>query len=730
MSTIQLTDQFGLDLDVTAPAVSALEKYFSNLSSLSLTGFNLKSIADLTLADPAVTTLTGGLNFDQPVTVGSGGVTLQFNAGASGSLKIFVPPATGGNLFDPDQFGDNISVAPAQRYVSVTLNATAGPQINATENQLCFGFQAGASVTLANYRLFETQPACPTIAAAVEDTIANFSVPGSLGDLQAMAPGAVVSLDGAGTVTYSGGASLAATPNPLATFTLPDSLPALDISAGGSVAVAASFAIDWDYQLRVSKVDANTIHLGVYHKKGDDTSVSVTVSGGVTAGVGSTDFLSMIMSAVLKGATVNSSSLTAMGVPQAQIDGIQSAVKASVQRKLQVALTAALTDCNSQDAAFLYEIDLASLDQTGTAAVAAALRGDLSGLSGAAPAGIRALRDSVGDLSQKGVTWKINLLGIYNYISTSELVRQGSMLFDPATGDLTLTDTATAKSVSASTVAFGADTNKLRGVLAQSLLVTAAYRGSQAIVSAPELKCSHSFFELNAATNADTMQGELDVAAALGLLDLGQEQTLLNGAADFGQTMTYAETSYDDALATSLFLNGSAARSQSDFETAGRQSIALLVRPGAVDDYRLRPATDDALWANMSSAGQPNFAPLFPDLTPLQVQVISSDYTVIMWWAEAMGSCAQRLAAMRAQVAANPDPSSPQFQALRAALTKQLAQVASQTQDQFGQPWGLIAMDRASGSQAGARVQITGSRVSLSAARTTAAATLAAGAGS
>jgi hypothetical protein len=102
--------------------------------------------------------------------------------------------------------------------------------------------------------------------------------------------------------------------------------------------------------------------------------------------------------------------------------------------------------------------------------------------------------------------------------------------------------------------------------------------------------------------------------------------------------------------------------------------------------------------------------------------VIVSDYSVIVWWTGAMSSCAQRLAAMQAQIAVNPDPGTPHFQALRADLARHLADVASQTKDEFGQPWGLIAMDRACGGRAAASMQIAGSRVSLAATRATLAA--------
>ena len=58
MPTIQLTDQFGLDVDVKTDLLSSLQKYAANLSKLSLTNLNLQSIADLALANPSISTST------------------------------------------------------------------------------------------------------------------------------------------------------------------------------------------------------------------------------------------------------------------------------------------------------------------------------------------------------------------------------------------------------------------------------------------------------------------------------------------------------------------------------------------------------------------------------------------------------------------------------------------------------------------------------------------------
>jgi hypothetical protein len=711
MPTITLTDQLGLDIDVQTDVLSSLAKYAGNLSKLSLPNLNLQSLADLTLANPSVTSLHTGLNLDQPIDIGSGGVTLAVKAGVSGAMDIYVPPAGGGSLFQSDLYGETIPVDAGERYVSLKLSASAGPDIGASFNQLSFGFQAGVAVTLANYRKFETQPAAPPIVDALSATVAGFCIPGGPGDLSALPAGSIVTMEGVGTIGFSAQANLFAAANPLATLQLPSPLPALDVSAGGSVSVSASCQVSWDYQLRILKLDATRVSLGFYRKQGSETTVTVSASEGISAGISGTDLFSSIIAAVSTSATADSGAMQALGLPDDQRDAIAKAVKNAAQRKLEVSLLATLTAADSHSAAFLYEFDLSLLDAGGNSALLAALRGHLHSLTGdELPAGVRIVRSIVTDVHQAGLTWKINLLGIYNYISIAELVRQGKVVYEPSTGDLVITDKATAQRITADTVNFGADTDKLRKVLAENFLITAVYRGSKQLIAAPEISCSHSYFELYSATNNDVMRKELTAVTALGL---DAPDALLAGTKDFGRTMVHAETSYSAASTPALFLNGANPKLREEFESAGRDAIRLLVRPDAIDAFRLRGVTDDQVWAQMCSLGQPSFATIFPDLPSNEVVVIATDYTVIVWWAKAMSQCAQSIAAMQGLLAVNPDPESPDFKAQRTDLLKKLADVTSDTKAEFGQPWGLVAMDLASGRRAAAKVQIAGARFAL-----------------
>jgi hypothetical protein len=115
----------------------------------------------------------------------------------------------------------------------------------------------------------------------------------------------------------------------------------------------------------------------------------------------------------------------------------------------------------------------------------------------------------------------------------------------------------------------------------------------------------------------------------------------------------------------------------------------------------------------MKSAGQAQFRFMFPDE---QAGAITADYSLIVWWAEALRSAADPLAAIHAflKTHSNPSPDDTEYQRLRGQLAKSLANVAGNTKEDFGRPWGLLAMDLATGRQAAGSINITGPRLALS----------------
>jgi hypothetical protein len=189
--------------------------------------------------------------------------------------------------------------------------------------------------------------------------------------------------------------------------------------------------------------------------------------------------------------------------------------------------------------------------------------------------------------------------------------------------------------------------------------------------------------------------------------------------------MFYADSTYTDPLCKSLFLNSSGqAREQVEYEKVGRVAMALLLPAGdPINDARRLPLTDDVIWNQMKAVGQPNsFGGLFANqgFNANQLADITSDYTLIMWWAPAMCSMGEALAHLLTFMTQNPhwDPENNTFKKLRTDLENKMAAVAKNTQSQFGEPWGLLALDLASGQKAVTTVRISCPKLNFEASRT------------
>ena len=131
------------------------------------------------------------------------------------------------------------------------------------------------------------------------------------------------------------------------------------------------------------------------------------------------------------------------------------------------------------------------------------------------------------------------MLGIFNFVSISELILKGRVLYEPLTGEIVVTDSATANTITAATMPFAADGRKLRHVLSQSILVTATCRAS-GIVPALALSSRQAYSEFSLNTRRDQMKDRLDVVEACGLLTRERKKDHL-AKQDFGETMFHIE---------------------------------------------------------------------------------------------------------------------------------------------------------------------------------------------
>ncbi len=713
MPTIKITDSLGFVVKTETAPDASITKYFKDALSLNLreTALNLQST---TLKDFPFASVRTGLEVEQDIDIGNEDTELTLSAGLTAGFTVFKKK---GEPVLAGRFGEEaaVRVGDSEAWVSFDITPVLSAGLTAERGDLTFGFEAGTEVSISNYRPFLMRNGEPKLAAALLDTVKAFSLPGDVDDLRAMAPGTISSVEGKASLSFTAGLDVSAQPNPLASIDAPGLPGSIDVRVGASVGVQSSYTLSSDFELRVQKLDGHRLEFGYYKKNGRELKVGVTGSAGVSVGPGDTDLTSQIMKAISGDPKVNEKELKKAGLDDAKIKAIRDAVEAGVDRSLELSLAAEFSSLREGSAAFLYAVDLNNLEEEGAAAVRLALDGDLTGLTvpeDKLPSGVEIRTSIFKTVREKKTTVRINLLGIFNFISVSNFLVEGEVLYNHETGELVLTDKATAKRIRATLRNFAVDPEKLHKVQMESFLFTAAYRGSKLAVAPPKLKSIHSYFELHARTNHQTMKDNLDVAEALDLLSREKKAELLGDGNDFGRSTLYAETGYEDDLLRSVFLDAEGnARSMDFYEQAGRKALRLLYQTSDTDHYRRLATDDDELWKKMRAAGSPqNVMALFLHLNEIQRAVVDSDYRVIVWWAKAMRKLAEELVEVRKFFAAhpNPAPGDNSLRKVRKRFRKRVSSVAKTTKKQFGDPWGLIAMDIATNHRASAKVRLTG----------------------
>ena len=581
MATIKLSDQLGAVVDVQPADTSALLRYFRALPALALQNGDLAQAGGLTLDQPAVRSFKTGLSFKDKIDLGNG-VDLSVQAGTHGSFSLVRRSEGATNLFGSSVFGEDFEIPEGTCYARVSFDAGAEVSPGGAVGSLSFGVQPGSSLEIANYRNYPLS-AGVTIVQALRETIGGFLLPACTSDLEAIPEKGAVTVTGAGSLRLSVEADLLALTNPLAVAKLPGPLPVARVTAGGTIQVGAAYRIEGEYQMRALRLDGKRLRIGWHRQKSDEWTVTATASAGVSVGTGEMDLFSTLVRAISADPKADIDELGRAGLSPDQATAILAAVQAAVSRRLELALAVEMSALESGGAAFLYEIDLPRLTPLSRDALDRALQGDLSALHGDTLPGVTCVRSIWTKASEKRISLDVNLLGIYNFGSIASLVRTGTVLAEPATGTLIFTDQITADRVRSAQVNYGADTSKLRHVLAESFLITAVYRGTEQAAGGLSLASSHTFFELSNNTSRQDMLRSLRIGTALGLWN-EPAAGLPADAGDFGRTTVHARTDYDDALTASLFLDaGGNPYPREFYENAGRAALQLLVAEGDQD---------------------------------------------------------------------------------------------------------------------------------------------------
>lgn len=718
MPTINLTDGFGLIVAVTPEDSTAFSKYLRDPAVIAAVLKNPTAIRDAAIGQIPPGTLSFGASFTQPVDLGpkdDNGVTLTINPTVEAIFGIDKDKTLFGD--DSDPFGDPVIIPDQQAFVSFSIDAGLEVDATALSGILQFGFSPKTALIFTNYRLF---PLSGQMTSAIQTLVQGFIIPATLDDVARMTPGSLAAVAGTGALQVSATANLLSGVNPLATVGAATSTEALGVQQGAALTVGATYTLSGGYQVRVARLDGSKFHLGFEKERGSAIGVTASADFGLAAGTAQFDLLHTLLQVISTDPVPDKSFFAQAGLSDNRIATIAAAIKTGVDRSLALAVEAELDSVNQTSTGFSYEIDISALDGLGRVAVQDALRGDLRAIEASSLPGVTPLKSVLSTLREGKQILRVNLLGIFNYASVSELFRQGTLVVDRETGDITLTDNVGANRVEFTTDNFAADPDKLRKVLTTSLLTTVAYRASKTVLEAPTLSSDYWFFNYNDQAKPADLADYLRTAEALALLapaDAAAKLQQVPPAA--GRAVIFAESKYGDALFRSLFLDAAGKpRPPTEYEALGRQAMTLLVPPGSpVNNTRLRFLRDDAIWPDLAE-GTGVLGPVLLDngFTDADVLVVKPDFIVIRWWADAMSSMAGALAALlnfigpRRALDVINDPA---FQSRRKALDKALADVASTTKDEFGEPWGLVVMDLASGRKSSTSLRINSPSLSL-----------------
>jgi hypothetical protein len=732
MSTFSLTDNFNnpVSFPVNWTSRSALSKYLKSETLHLMVYPDFMQHKDEPISQivpqPLKAHLTVGYKFQL------GGANPEIDFTPQSEVTVEVNAEAGSNLFDDDPFAVAATVPPNVAYVGLTLDGSLDLDISGSSGDLTFGFDSSTEVNIEYWRAFPASGANqPTLGDALEQTISNFVIPGDMTDLSQLQPDDICAVSGTGSITVSGGVQVTASPNPLASVNLPLNAGTITVQEGAMAGLTVSLKIMGAYQMRVRRLDVKTVELSFLKQKGTTLKTDLTGSAGITATKGDSDkdLIASLLGAI--DPKTDNSQLLQGGLTDDEASTLSDAIKDSINHSLQVSFDDSLSLIKDDEAAFQYHIDVAAAlgDPVANEAVHRALEGDLSNLTalesgiqpdGTIATGVKVISSVFSTSTKKEVSFQLNLLGLVNILSLSDLLRGSQVIKDPVTGDLTIADSVTGTQIAA-IVEPPKREERLRKAMFESLLVTAAYKASGA-VEVLNLTSQSFHFALNQNTNTGIMTDYLNWLLTLGLITASDKQQLLGSLPAQGLSTCLLRTSLTDAQCRSMFFdeNGKLRPDTYYLDYGRRAMMALLAdKQGPYDQYRYTLL--DQQWAQALDKGP---SPQLAEVAGITIadsnyqailsQLMGDVYT-ITWWAGGMVAAGKELQSMITFLAGR-DPVSLRndhaFEMQRGSLQKKMAKVISGSQTRFDEPWGLVSLYWAAGSQ-GASARLVTSATTL-----------------
>jgi hypothetical protein len=618
-----------LQLKLTVPMLptgpDTLKVAFSQTASLTMMRADPKSAAS-------------GDNFSLDVPLESGQIALALEIGAT--------LTAGGAVKIPSGFGVSISD---------TAQATFATNV-------IFDANAAAAITFLE---------------AITRTFADFSVSGSVPDVSGQPVGTLNTCTLQGTVTVGGSWTmpLSVSPSALAQANIPVTIslaPVPDLALQGTIAVAGTYSIHCWKQTESLAV------VSVYKKRGTEFSVNFVASLGLTAASAGVDLIKTVFSAVAPGVDTS--------VLGDHADAVANALRECVNRSLSMCLNASCSATVGDEAALVYNVPTSTQDDAVNRALDAALHGDwrpLAVLPAANP-----VRNVLGSTRQGTAKFIVNLLGIYDFETTTQFIQSSVALHSFDDGSLTLTDTATAKRITVADTPFRADPDRLRQALAQANICSAAYafalKGNSANIGVKQ-----DLLIYKPTMDRAALRKSLKAGTALAFIT-NQDIEAATSSDGYRHVMLHAAQNFAPEVAQSMFFSDAHSltpRDTPELRALGRAILSSLLDTSQ-DQARL-----EALASGWSDEQEPPAGPL------------RTDHLTVVQWAEAVHNVAKPLAEVLsafAKIPAGQDASKNQdFTSKRNALKSALENVSKATNAGFEPAWPLAIMYALSRNRSG-----------------------------
>ena len=598
-------------------------------------------------------------------------------------------------LFGKDNY-DPIAIEGNECWVSFSLNTSLSTHVAAPLPD-GFGVTFCASTApefATNLRIADAEAPNTTLLEAIQRTLQVFQILDSPEDFFTIPPDVIHTNTLAGTVKVGGSWCLPLAVNQLslAETNLPFNQN-VTVGPEPTISVSGAVAITSEFEVRVRRPDPNTLRLGLYKKKGKTFEASFAAGGAFAANIDqTTDLIGPFFDAVSPG--INAHSLQSDDSKE-----IDLVLKKSIDRSLAISLNASCSAALTDEAAFVYEINISNVDQATKDALASTLKGDWTAVKKLPNA--KELRNVITETLNTHFCLRVNLLGIYNYSSVADFVKSMRILKNDEDGSVTITDTATANRIAVASTPLATANNRLRAALNNGFVATATYQALLTGTGATStLAASQNFLDYHETLDYRNALKQLNAGEVLGVMPVSAKAAMSSvGDPVFHARFAASRTYTNDDVLRFFFsdIQNFTPRSATSLTQTARQVLAGLLDPqDPTDRLRMVVLQDDLAWEKMTA----NPAQIVPPYY--------SDWVDITNWAAAIAKTAPLLAdaiQFAKTVQGNP-ATNPTFMKKRAALAEALAAVTHKANAAFDKAFPVCVMSALAGNAAGTKTNV------------------------